>query len=441
MNLELLKKVRLNHVIGIIFTIIHISVLTLYKADSSLILGLSLFVIPIRLFISKDFDTNYSFSQFVIWGYLEMGFIGHYFFKYFLQGSTISFWPLEIGLIFLLTFFVLYYVFSKLPIRHLGVRTMPPNFKSKKIGLVLILTTLLAFTLSFISFKLNITRMGIPHDLLPYKMEPLLNLSRIVSIPIFFSIIFHYAFPRWQWRLTTLSTFILWLFYESYIRGSRGVLVMSLIPVGFYLFKSLSIKKFFQYFAILAVLGASSFMVGNYVRRAHFAPNDNKTIEFKKDMWLAYYRVFNEPNIFLDFERFHGRPWFKNNYTVLKENKGANHFYTKILVNHKGLAHSQGLTALSDGFLTLGLTGSFLTLLILFLIAKANDFGRIPIISRSLPGQVLVAGFLFTHLIWADGFFDFYLTRSIFTILVFPLSVIISYKFYDSVLNPRIQAK
>ena len=68
-----------------------------------------------------------------------------------------------------------------------------------------------SFGLTFISVKLGVIQMGIPHPDLPFKLEPSLNLARNIIVPSTFIVILDCYFSRKNYKQVT-NIFVIFVF-------------------------------------------------------------------------------------------------------------------------------------------------------------------------------------------------------------------------------------
>ncbi len=385
-----------------------------------------------RLYLCNRLNPRRHLSFTILWLFLEFSFPGFYLFHKLLQDSLFigDIWVFQSGLALIGFLAPIFALGPKLKKCH-----SRPYYESSLIRLYVILAifTLIAFALSLISYYLGITKMGVPHPLLPYKLEPLLNLSRTVSIPCIFTLMFYYFFPRKIHSLSVSIIYICWLSFETYIRGSRGVMMMGLLPLFLLLLKMMEAKKVALIVLLLIPIGVGSFSIGNHLRQNYIGSTENEEqskpllSDLKDGIWEIYFRTFNDVVILNDFRKFFKPEIITSRFSELQKEKGLNKFYThQIKGFEQTAAHAQGITALSDGYAYFGSFGLYFTLTLLAMLALFNDSYLIPLFNLNQGTQVLFTYFIWTLLMWGDGFYDFYTTRSIATVLVFPLSVIIS---------------
>lgn len=414
------------------FSLLHASNLFFYQLYTAEAILAFLLAVVLRLVFSVNLSVYKNLAIFIVWTFIELSFPGYYFLGYFLQDNPLPTFSFYFGTRILLIFLIGYILVRKIWISELK-ESLKSNRYSPKIATIWLLTlTVGSFVVSIISFKLGITQMGVVHEMLPYKLEPLLNLARSISIPIIFILSFHYFYSMKRIRILIILIYLIWIFFEIYIRGSRGFLLSGMLPFVIYGAKNLPLKKTIQYFLILLTIGFIFFPIGKVLRQSFISPNAEFTFMAKHEVWDFYTRIFNDPMLIKDFNHTFDNSFFANRYSLLQSRGGAERFYTKeIIGSPEHVAHSQGLTALSDGFIYFGQFGAYITAILMMIIAHAIDLGKIPIINTNIATQSLSIYGLLNWLIWGEGFWDFYFTRSIMTICVFPITLILCYKLLE----------
>lgn len=414
------------------FSLIHLSNIFFYKIftiESMLVLGIAT---VFRFMTIKNLSIVPNLSVFILWVFLELSFSGYYFLNFFFENVTFSNFSFLIGQRILLVFFTSYFLFNCIKFKRKNIENEARPIPVKAALYWIIALSLTAYALSILSFKLGITQMGIIHQMLPYKLEPLLNLSRSVSIPIFFVLSFHYFYSIKKIRILTFLIYVSWLFFEIYIRGSRGVLLSGLLPFLIYSVKKFPLEKTIKNFFIFLMIGFIFFPIGKILRHGFSQTNQEISFSANHEIWDFYTRIFNDSMILKDFSHTFGNDFFANRYQLLQSKGGAERYYTKVIIGSPDhTAHSQGLTALSDGFIYFGQFGAYITIILLTFIALAIDVGQVPIINANIATQSLASYGLLNWLVWGEGFWDFYFTRSILTICVFPITLYLCYKLLE----------
>lgn len=384
-----------------------------------------------RIYLSSRIKPIKYLTVTLCWIYLEFSFPGFYLAHYILQGSEFSSssWTFNLGLTLISMLGPVFFIATLIEKKNLKTKLISPNLK--RVALALASGFLFSCVLSYLSYKLGITKMGVAHPELPFKLEPLLNLARSISIPCFFTLIIFYSFSSKFLRFGSIALYIIWLCIEIYIRGSRGVLMIGLFPVMILILKLVIIRKSLIILALLIPIGLGSYALGDMLREQYTSgtytiSNESLLSKIAPKMWNTYFRTFNEVPIFGDLKKEFKHGFFANNFSMLMEYGGSNKYYTHNIIGFElDAPHAQGVTALSDGYAYFGEFGTYFTLLVLLSLAIANDLGRFPLFNSNLATQALLSFQIWMFFMWGDGLYDFYFTRSIFTILVFPASALV----------------
>lgn len=404
------------------FTLFHIYNLVIFSQRTSWDILFLFVLITLRLLFQNRFSFQRDKGKSLFWLYFEAAFTVHFTLGHLLVGKNIApytFLLFNFGLSFLLGI-------SLLLKSSKGISFEPDTttWRTTHIYSFIILFFGLFFGLSYLSNTLNITKMGFPHAQLPYKLEPALNLFRNVSIPLTTTLFFHY-FKKARVLITAL--FVLWLTYESYIRGSRGAIIAGTLPLLIYLAHKAKVSTLFKGTLILSVLSFGLFIGAKFIRASF--NNDTYRVQprVEKEVWDFYSRLFNDPPILLNLNRHYGskEDLFKFRAKKLKEYGGGTKYYThEVMLIPKKTIHNEGLTALSDGVLQFGTFGFFITIPFILLLFQGLDRRLIPFFSSNLATTSIGYYGLLNCLIWGTGFWDFFINRSIMTICVFPLTTI-----------------
>ena len=158
----------------------------------------------------------------------------------------------------------------------------------------------------------------------------------------------------------------------------------------------------------------------------NYLANMNSGVELIKDtLWAGYTRFFFDAVILDKVKPYVNDKFFVNNFSLMKEHNGSVNFHTHVIDKfHIKAAHSSGITAIADGFFYAGFVGIIGTVLVIFSLGYLHDRRLIPIIGSSPAIFSLFCYQYFRTIMIGDGFLDFYLTRSLFTVSVFPLTII-----------------
>lgn len=428
---------KINLVLIILFAIAaFISIFPAAQLNYYLI-ALVIATIPVRLFAFKTLSIRENFSSYIIWIYLELAFNGHAVVKFVLKDEATDQFSLLIGNYCLIFFALILMIKSKIfpmPKPYPQEGSAPKEFPKPFVLLAIIIP----FFLTFVSHKLGIARMGVPHPELPYKIEPMLNLFRNISIPIFFAIFIDFYSVKKKGKVLLCLIYLTWLIAEAYIRGSRGAIAIGLLPVIFYSIHIFNLKRIIITVSLFLFISPITFILGNHIRNINV--NATNTLSPKETTWLVYHRLFNEPIIIEDFKENLSISFLQNKISFFSSYNGLNNYYTHIIKKvPRDASHSQGITAISDSLAHFGLIGPALTLLIFYLLGIFGDYLAI---SLKLYGvSAVINWMIFNWLIWGEGFWDFYLNRSIFTISVAPLSIIFAFLTLSKLSKPLIETQ
>ena len=297
------------------------------------------------------------------------------------------------------------------------------KFKKNNLILFKVFIVMIAISFSFIAFKYSIGIMGQVAPTLPFKFEPLVNLTRSHVIPLFFLTLFFVSYKKYVLLFYSNTwLFVVWLIIETFLRHSRGIFLYSLIPIIFFLIKKdVSKSGLIKIILFSMLLTFTSFIIFKSVtelRGSHF--------DIKSSYKEAYKRFVHE-NIIIgkifDEKQKYGLGTLDNYIN----NKGGVNIHTFLLDKTKpGVPHSSGITALTDGLLINLEYGGYITMFLLVIMVRIFDY--ICNIDKILDViHPLFAIYILERIHWGDGFWSFFMFRSIFTILVFPLTIFFIY--------------
>ncbi|MDD0852538.1 hypothetical protein HBN50_05480 [Halobacteriovorax sp. GB3] len=289
--------------------------------------------------------------------------------------------------------------------------------------------TALAVVLTIISYKLGITKMGVPHPVLPFKLEPALNITRIMVLPLILcSLIASIAHKSGKFKAILPTVFyIAWSCVEMYARGSRGVVFFNSLPLlCFYAlnFKLTARRIAPLFFIVPGIL--LTFFIGDFFRNLEVSKVDSsqskpsiaKTFSLKT-VTTMYTRVFAEGLVLNKIIQSKEKT---ENKEVLRKMSSVEFHTVEVDKSKDTTTHSSGITLISDGYFHYNLFGCFLALILAGLLAILNDaFFLTKKIYHPLFICFLV--FIFNKINWGDGLLDFYISRSFFTISAFPLTI------------------
>ena len=291
-------------------------------------------------------------------------------------------------------------------------------------GLLAFLFLTTALGLTFLCYKLGISRMGVPAPVLPYKLEPILNITRNTLIPALF--VFTWLKVQGsKTRALLFVGFILWALAEVSLRGSRSAFLVAFTPFVLYLlyWGYFNFKKFaVLIFACLTVL-LLNFALGSAVRHRHRSPEVplKGEISFTSVLAGAHMRLFPDVKLIRKFHP-HLNKDGPTNLPIYSRHAGGVNYHTYIIDRTRaGVAHSSGITGLTDGYLFAGNIGLTLCALLLLSFFVLNDLKL-----RFYPElQAVTLFYLINITIWADGSITYFFYRNPLTFLALPLGVIL----------------
>jgi oligosaccharide repeat unit polymerase len=281
------------------------------------------------------------------------------------------------------------------------------------------------FSISALSHYLGVSPMGVPAPQLPFKLEPLLNLTRSNLFPFLLVVVWdqfksHDKSNKILFVLLSLA----WLVFEVYAKGSRGFFVIALIPLIIYFILSYNPKPIHLFILALTVLLILpiNFILGNYQRghltygSSNMAAFDLSKVEVSPMVSNIYYRLFPEAYLVQKFKDY--TPQTSHNWAKYKEHNGGLNFHTYVIDKTPiDNIHSSGMTALADGYLLGGKTGLLFTGLLLILA-----FISIDVFTTATPClKTLSLYYLVGLTIYADGFWSYFFFRSPMTFLFVPI--------------------
>lgn len=423
------------------FCVIHLAVIV-KLFEFSFVISLSFIWLCILryLFLKNEFIEKYS-SVFYLWIYTEFSFYFYGILAVYLDKYSIGTINHTVPVVVLSMMAGAVFLLETKPIKKKEPAVNVEGIKPKLTWIFYSFLLIFSFGMSYLSFRLNITQMGVAHPDLPYKLEPALNLLRSVIIPAFFIVLLDLIFKKSTKKVSLLCGvgYGIWLLYESYIRGSRGVVIVGILPFLLMFLRMVSLKRSLLIIFSFGILLFPLFTIGNYFRTLHVQGEGRVSISnsleysfnnMRRLIWDSYKRILQNPEIFDNFSDLSQEKIFINNYSQLKEKGGLNIFYTREIKKiPKERPHMEGVTAFSEAYGYFGLFGLALMSFTLALVLSLNDRGFIPFFNISLGTNILLTYTTFKGVIWGEGILDFTLSRSIFTKSVFPLSCVAIYFF------------
>tara|TARA_R110002072_G_scaffold1989_2_gene16403 strand:+ start:118374 stop:119747 length:1374 start_codon:yes stop_codon:yes gene_type:complete len=287
-----------------------------------------------------------------------------------------------------------------------------------------------------ISYKLDIMGMGVKRDELPFKIEHILNLTRSVVIPFFFTIFIGRSLYKNNHLtkkdvLLTIVIYNLWLLIETILRSSKGFILINNFPVLLLLFingKTRMLKKAVVLFIICTPI---IFFAGQAIREKALGNTSYKESFSKVTKTLQYQilgiyqRNFYDAEIITKFFHYVDYQHPDTNRKNFYDNEGSVNYHTYVIDNiPRDKVHSSGTTLLADGYLLWSRKGIYISLFVIFLFATLNDL-ILRKVFRDEPGAYIAITFwIYGLTFWADGFWSFFMFRSPLTSLLFPILLI-----------------
>lgn len=418
-----LKKL-LPFFLSIFLSSVQLIVLMMNGCDllASFFLVVPLFSLRYLIFSKFENFIN-SMTLFVIVLYYEIAFSFSPIVSYFFGKKN---YDLETVLVTNLSL-VLVYVVGYLCFEYLN--SMKQKASAPGVSLRYNRVFLVSFFLLSVLFSLflkffNIGVMGSEPVLLPYRLEPALNLTRTIIIPCFFTFFTFLNLHTYKKVLLPFSLLVVWAIVESYCRGSRGVLFLSSVPMLLLILRFIELKRVVFVVTLILGLGFGSFVAGSFFRSCHLGQCENN-LNSLSSLNSIYQRVFNEHGILKKIKQAQTNNKINLNPNFYFSHKGGTNIHTKIIDAGKwGVNHSSGITAFTDGFLVAGSLGALVSIFVLLLSSTTIE---VIIIRYSLPPYVgaLFGWYLFERTFWGEGLWSFFLFRSPLTIAVFPLTLLL----------------
>ncbi|WP_127717855.1 hypothetical protein [Halobacteriovorax sp. HLS] len=370
----------------------------------------------------------------VMWIYFELSFFGYITLSIFFKDLNSNLDSLYIGEL-CLTSFLIFQLFS-LASTKTKLNNIPElNVESISKYIIIPLLILIPFVFTFISYKLNIIAMGVERPVLPYKIEHILNLSRSVVFPFFFTLFIGrtlYGESRSKKNvLIYFCIFNLWLLLETVLRGSKGFILITNFPIILLLIHHNSVRFLKKAAIFLIVITPIIYVTGKAIRNS----NIHKTT-FTKELKSSYHGIGNQlveiyQRNFYDAEiiyKFSPYVDGKEKSFLLKrfqEQKGSINFHTNVLDKmKKQKGHSSGTTLIGDGYLMLGKLGVILSVFALILLTTFNDYIIRPFFKKESGVYCFFIFWIYTLTFWSDGFWSYFMYRSPLTTMIFPCLVV-----------------
>lgn len=145
------------------------------------------------------------------------------------------------------------------------------SISSENLDKTLFCLVILSFIVSFVCYLLGVGVMGQPSPQLPMKIEPALSILRTLVIPCFYSFIFfHYIQNKSKSVLAkALVPFFIWVVVETVLRGSRGVLFFSFLPLILIYLQNFGVQKSGRSLVMFLMLSLVGFIGGDYIRNCY----------------------------------------------------------------------------------------------------------------------------------------------------------------------------
>jgi hypothetical protein len=429
-NLYSYSKITL--LIPFIFSIVHIYAATISSSFSFLLIT----SIVLR-FISYATALRKNLTFLIFWTYFELSFFGYIALSPLTENFTISSFSLHIGELSLSVLLIFQLLFNFLLFKK-SIEITPLKIKKISLAQSTALLIIIPFLLTFISYKLNIIVMGVERPVLPFKIEHILNLSRSIVIPFFFTLFMGrsltYSSRSKKKFLIYLVIFNIWLALETILRGSKGFILITNFPTILLLIHHNSRKFLKRMILAMIVLAPIVFIIGKAIRIQNVNNKNISTLinltnnSLSNQLLEIYQRNFYDAEIVNKFHPYVKDQSFQSLIKRFSKEKGSMKFHTNIIDDaskHKG--HSSGTTLIADGYFMLGQTGIILSIFLLVIMITFND--RLSRVYLKNESGVYCFGifWIYTLTFWSEGFWSFFLYRSPLTTMIFPsLAITIS---------------
>lgn len=227
----------------------------------------------------------------------------------------------------------------------------------------------IAYLFSFLSLNFGVSKMGMEQEITSNGMVGILNVARIFVIPLIFPVIYFSS----KYKKIVISVFIIWLFFETFIRSSRGAILNGLLPFIVYYYYCFGLRKK----EILSIFVLLVFCVILYpivtVMRYGFDSIETGLNEVSIGFFDVYRRVFLAGHIINNFlTTYPEKIWSGENISIIFENYGSLSKYTTFNLDKfsSGISHSSGMTFFSEGLILFGLKGLFIYTIFLSLVLR-----------------------------------------------------------------------
>ncbi|WP_305405731.1 hypothetical protein [Photobacterium leiognathi] len=347
-----------------------------------------------------------AYTGFVIWLFFEASFFSYMVFKY---GSIYENHISNISIanlnqaITLGAFAILVYMFFSVIIFLLPKRNKLDLTYSSNVDWgealpykLFLFFCLFTFLSSIVSYKLGITIMGREVVVLPYKLTGILNNYRNIIVPIVF-LVFIDVFSKRSKENFVIMIFILWSVFESYIKLSKGVLILnSLVILLWYIYSGTKVSKSTM-LRLLAILILSVVMF-SFVQDKRIEVNSvsySNTSEEKLDLADNFnkmlFRSYFDGYFLAKYIQYE-----KNNdvdYNLLLD-IGPASYHTHIIDGLPfGISHSSGSSLFSEAFLIFGIYGVFFIAILYSILACWLD-GLVRSPKRNILLVVIISYYL-----------------------------------------------
>jgi hypothetical protein len=294
--------------------------------------------------------------------------------------------------------------------------SIAPDSKPKlPITLIFSIYLLSIWMISLLSYHLGVSPMGVPAPDLPFKLEPTLNILRTVIFPASFVVIWvSLKNEGTRLKLSYLLIISLWILFEVYATGSRGLILKCLIPFTILVFltQKITLKSSTLIFGSLLATLILGFVVGDHFRQGYVGQHTRPSIH--EQINTLYYRVFPDAYLVQKFA-----PYKSNLNKMLYDEYGggANVHTYHIDQFSRDAAHNSGITGLTDAYLFAGVIG-FIIMGSIFILV----FILIDLIPKAITvPKILTYFYCIQLLFFADGSISFIFYRSPMTIMAYPV--------------------
>jgi hypothetical protein len=265
-----------------------------------------------------------------------------------------------------------------------------------------------AFSISYIADRLGIAAMGQVGVALDFKISGLINILRVWIIPLVFLIIIDQAIKRKTSNYyLPFCMYIGWLLYESFIRASRGTLVIWVIPAMLLFIH----RGIFNRRHLLVIVGVVATTVVLYpfitVMRSLAAMSGKSTFVVARDVQAAdsvlgagekgsaFYETFERSFLagmhIAKFSHYLDMRYIGWNFVEISKVGSPADYHTVVIDRMDLSVNSSGAASIAEGYLIGGLPLALGVTLFFSLLSVTADGERLGFLSREPVGKAYLA--------------------------------------------------